>query len=179
MSDQSESTAEPGASRRGRSGGRAGRREARLHAPIVHRPTLVREIPFCELLSAEGVALLHETAMTILEEIGIGFDNDDEALELWKGAGADVNGTCVRIPRKLAMSLVEQAPSEFTLHARNPDRTVRVGGRNTVFTPQGGAFSPTSTVSEGGSSRPICRPSSSSFTALPRYTWRAPGGRST
>ena len=119
--------------------GRAARREARLKAPIIHRPTLVREIPVYELLNAEGVALVHETTMTILEEIGIDFI-DDEALGLWKDAGADVNGTRVRVPRELMMSLIEQAPSEFTWHARNPDRTVRVGGRNMVFGPNGGAF---------------------------------------
>ena len=140
MSEQSDSKTETKTSGRRRSGGRAGRREARLHAPIIYRPTLVREIPFCELLSAEGVALVHEAAMTILEEIGVSFDNDAEALVLWKDAGADVAGTRVRIPRELAMSLVEKAPSEFTLHARNPERSVRVGGRNTVFTPQGGAY---------------------------------------
>ena len=139
MSDRSESTAETKTSRRLRRGGRAARREARLHPPIIHRPTLVREIPVYELLDAEGVALVHETVMTILEEIGIEF-NDDEALDLWKQAGADVSGTRVWIPRELLMSLIEQAPSEFTLHARNPDRSVRIGGRNMIFAPNGGAF---------------------------------------
>ena len=122
-----------------RSGGRARRRDARVRAPIVHRPTLVREIPVYELLNAEGVSLLDETAMTILEEIGIEFV-DDEALDLWKAAGADVHGTRVRIPRELIMSLVGRAPPEFTLHARNPERTVRIGGRNIVFHPNGGAY---------------------------------------
>ena len=77
--DQSEVPTKSKVSRRRRSGGRATRREARLHAPIIHRPTLVREIPVYELLDAEGVALVHETAMTILEEIGIDFI-DDESL---------------------------------------------------------------------------------------------------
>ncbi len=137
--DQSEVPTKSKVSRRRRSGGRATRREARLHAPIIHRPTLVREIPVYELLDAEGVALVHETAMTILEEIGIDFI-DDEALDLWKDAGAEVSGTLVRIPRELVMSLIEQAPPEFTLHARNPDRTVRIGGRNMIFHPNGGAY---------------------------------------
>ena len=139
MSGQSESAAETRASGGRRSGGRAARREARLRAPIVHRPTLVREIPVYELLNAEGVALVHETAMTILEEIGIEF-NDEEALALWKDAGAEVNGKHIWITRELVMSLIEQAPSEFTWHARNPDRTVRVGGRNMVFNPNGGVY---------------------------------------
>ena len=120
-------------------GGSAARRAARAKLPIILKPTLVREIPVHELLDSEGVALIHETAMTILEEIGIGF-NDEEALALWKEAGADVTETLVRIPRELIMSLIEKAPSEFTLHARNPERNLRVGGRNMVFHPQGGAY---------------------------------------
>ena len=127
------------AARGRRSGGRTGRRQARLKAPIVYRPTLVRKIPVYELLNAEGVALIHETAMTILEEIGVDFV-DDEALDLWKNAGADINGKRVRIPRELLMPLIEQTPSEFTLHARNPERSVRIGGRNMVFHPNGGAY---------------------------------------
>jgi trimethylamine--corrinoid protein Co-methyltransferase len=139
MSDQSDPKAETKPSKGRKRGGSAGRRAAREKPPIIHHPTLVREIPVHELLNAEGVALVHETAMTILEEIGIGF-NDDEALELWKDAGADVSGTLVRIPRELVMSLIETVPSEFTLHARNPERTVKIGGRNVIFHPQGGAF---------------------------------------
>ncbi len=56
-----------------------------------------------------------------------------------EGGGADVTGTRVRIDRDLLMSLVSQVPSEFTLNARNPERTVKVGGRNTVFVPMYGA----------------------------------------
>ena len=139
MSGPAAPAADHRVSRGRRSGGRARRREARAHAPIVHRPTLVREIPVYELLDAEGVALVHGTAMTIVEEIGIEF-TDDEALDLWKAAGADVDGTRVRIPPELLMSLVARTPSEFTLHARNPERSVRIGGRNIVFHPNGGAY---------------------------------------
>jgi trimethylamine--corrinoid protein Co-methyltransferase len=110
-----------------------------LHAPIIHHPTLVREIPVYDLLDDEGVALVDETAMTILEEIGLEF-NDDEALDLWKQAGAEVDGKQVRMARELVMSLIQKAPAEFTWHARNPDRTVTVGGRNMVFNPNGGVY---------------------------------------
>jgi trimethylamine--corrinoid protein Co-methyltransferase len=37
------------------------------------------------------------------------------------------------------MSLVSKAPEEFTLHARNPDRSVRIGGRHAVFVPSNGS----------------------------------------
>jgi trimethylamine--corrinoid protein Co-methyltransferase len=110
----------------------------RTAAPFVALPTLVRNIPVYEVLNEEGVELIHERSMRILEEIGIDF-RDDEALALWREAGADVSDQRVRIQRELVMSLVAQAPGEYTLHGRNPDRTVRIGGRNMVFAPTYGS----------------------------------------
>ena len=121
-----------------RRGGRAARRKARLATPVVSLPTLVRNIPLYEVLDAEGVELIHEESMKILEEAGIDF-RDAEALEYWKQAGADIDGQLVRIPRELLLGLAARAPEEFTLHARNPERNVRIGGRNTVFVPTYGS----------------------------------------
>ena len=47
--------------------------------------------------------------------------------------------TRVRIDRALLMELVGQIPSEFVQHARNPERSVTIGGKNTVFVPMYGA----------------------------------------
>ena len=41
----------------------------------------------------------------------------------------------MRFPRGLARELCKTAPSEFTQHARNSDRSVQIGGNNTVFAP--------------------------------------------
>ena len=120
-----------------RAGGREGRRVLRA-APMISFPTLVREIPTYELLPDEAVELIHQESLKILSEIGCEF-RDDDAIERWKKAGADVQGTRVRIAPELLMSLIAQVPSEFTLHARNPERTVKVGGKNTVFVPMYGA----------------------------------------
>ena len=54
---------------------------------------------------------------------------------MWKDAGAEVEGERVRFPRGLCRKLIETAPAEFTQHARNPERNVRIGGANTVFAP--------------------------------------------
>ena len=120
-----------------RPGGREGRRAMR-GAPMLALPTLVREIPTYELLPAEAVELIHLESMKILEEIGCEF-RDDQAPAMWKAAGADVQGTRVRIDRALLLQLISSAPAEFTLHARNPERTVRVGGKNQIFVPMYGA----------------------------------------
>ncbi|NMD07382.1 MAG: trimethylamine methyltransferase, partial [Phyllobacteriaceae bacterium] len=120
-----------------RSGGRDGRRAMR-GAPQISFPTLVRNIPTYEILPNEAVELIHDESMKILEEVGCEF-RDDEAPAMWKAAGADVQGTRVRIDRALLMQLISTVPPEFTLHARNPERTVRVGGKNQIFIPMYGA----------------------------------------
>ena len=122
----------------GRRGGRRARREQRLAAPLVSLPTLTRNIPVYEVLDHEGVELIHEASMGILEEVGIDF-RDAEALALWKEAGAQVADERVRIDRNLVMALVATTPEEITLAGRNPARTVRLGGRNTVFAPTYGS----------------------------------------
>jgi len=122
-----------------RRGARAERRRVRgEHAARPALPALERRIPFFQVLGGEGVELVHEASMRLLEELGIEF-RDDEALALWRGAGAEVDGTRVRIARELLLDLVAKTPAEFTLHARNPERSVAIGGRHTIFAPTYGS----------------------------------------
>ncbi|MGH8250184.1 MAG: trimethylamine methyltransferase family protein, partial [Steroidobacteraceae bacterium] len=103
-------------------------------------PYITRKIPFYEVLGEEGLALIEHNADTILEEIGIEFREDPEALAIWKVAGADVQGERVRIPRGMCRKLIQStAPREFTQRARNPARSVQIGGPNTVFAPAYGS----------------------------------------
>jgi trimethylamine--corrinoid protein Co-methyltransferase len=95
----------------------------------------MRRFPVTEVLSDEGLEIIEANAETILEEIGIEFVDDAEALDLWRDAGADVQGTRVHLPRGLARSLIATAPEVFTQHARNPERNVQIGGDATVFAP--------------------------------------------
>ena len=85
---------------RHRRGGQAGRRAERAAAPIVQKKYITREIPLYELLNAEGLELIHEESMTILEEIGIDF-RYEPALKLWREAGADVRGPAGALPTRL------------------------------------------------------------------------------
>ncbi len=120
--------------RRGRDDRRAARR-TRTQAKFPFGP---RGIPVTEMHSAEVLEIIEHNAETVLEEIGILFRDDPEALALWQGAGADVRGSRVHIPRGLARKLLKTAPREFTVHARNPARSVIVGGNHTLFSPVGG-----------------------------------------
>ena len=124
--------------REGRRGGRAARREARTAVQIRSLPVLKRQIPVYEVLNQEGLELIHEASLAILEEVGIEF-RDPEALAMWQDAGADVTGERVRIPRQLLLDLVAKNPSSFTVHGRNPERSCEIGGNNVAFAPTYGS----------------------------------------
>jgi hypothetical protein len=81
--------------RRRRGGGAEGRRALRQSEKVDHLPYIRRTMPDYEVLGEEGLALIEANADLILEEIGIEFREDEEALALWRGAGADVRDTRV------------------------------------------------------------------------------------
>ncbi|MFK7854048.1 MAG: trimethylamine methyltransferase family protein [Granulosicoccus sp.] len=125
-----------GASRRGRRGGGREAKLARAAASGQSQAYIKRNIPYYEILNDEGLSLIEHNADTILEEIGIDFRDDAEALAMWREAGADVQGERVRFPRGMCRKLVmDSAPAMFTQHARNPAKSVLIGGDNTVMVP--------------------------------------------
>ena len=127
---------EQGSERRSRrGGGRDARRTLRGNASAKITPFLVRHIPPVDMLTDEAAEAIEEAAEIVLEEIGIDFRDDPEALEILKGVGCDIKGERVRFPRWLARQLCQTAPSHFTQYARNPQRNVEIGGNNTVFAP--------------------------------------------
>jgi trimethylamine--corrinoid protein Co-methyltransferase len=122
-----------------RSGGRAARRAARSSAAAEVVPYLTREIPPYEVLGEDGLATIEGNAETILEQVGVEIVDFPEALEIYAGAGARVDGTRVRFPRGMCRDLAASAPSRFTQHARNPERSVVVGDPHMVFAPAYGS----------------------------------------
>jgi trimethylamine--corrinoid protein Co-methyltransferase len=88
-----------------------------------------------EVLSEEGLLAITETAYRILEEIGMDFLHP-AALEILKNAGAEVEsgGERVRLDRGLVREAIAKAPTSFEIHARNPDRSLVMGGRRINFT---------------------------------------------
>lgn len=98
-------------------------------------PYVQRKLPFYDVLDEESLVRIEAQADAIMQEIGIEFRDDPLALERWRAAGADVNETRVRAPKGLVRQLCQTAPNSFTQVARNPDRSVVIGGRNQVFAP--------------------------------------------
>ena len=121
--------------RRARGGGGAARRAERTAVRIETARFIERNIPNFEILTEEALEIIETNAETVLAEIGVNFVNNPGALELWREAGAEIDGERVRIPRGLARKLCSTAPARITQHARNPERTVEIGGKTLVCAP--------------------------------------------
>ncbi len=118
-----------------KAGRRRGARRGRS-ATVDQRPWRQVENPFppVEVLDEEGLARIEDAALTVLEEIGMDFLHP-EAKVLLRQAGADVDPDSdrVRIDRHLISESVAKAPSSYTLHARNPEHNLQMGGRWLTF----------------------------------------------
>ena len=126
--------------RRRRAGGRAARQAIRTARVIKQQPFLTRAVGRAEVLSEEGLELIEHNADTLLEEVGIEIMNFPEALSIFAGAGADIDGTRVRFPRGMCREIITRsAPASFVQHARNRARSVTIGDPHIVFAPAYGS----------------------------------------
>jgi trimethylamine--corrinoid protein Co-methyltransferase len=98
-------------------------------------PYIHRKLEPTDILSQESIELIEHNADILMEEVGVVYSEDEEALGMWKDAGADVRGDRVHFPKGLCRELMKTAPASFTQHARNPERSVEIGGKTTVFAP--------------------------------------------
>ena len=79
-----------------RGGGRDARRSARSSGnQQAAAPFITRKISPVDILSDEGAEIIENNAETILEEIGIDFRDDPEALSILRDVGCDVFMTSV------------------------------------------------------------------------------------
>ena len=117
-------TQQPAPERRARANGREAKRAARAARAGNSVPYITRSVPYYEVLSEEGLAIIERNADTILAEVGIEFREDPEALDILRAAGAEVTGELVKFPRGMCRSIVQaSAPRHFIQHARNPRPT--------------------------------------------------------
>ena len=117
-----------------RSGGRSANK-AKRYSEIIKQSSWrlpINEDRPIEPLTEEGVQVIHNGALEILEDIGIEFINK-EAQNLFRKAGCDVNGNNVRMDRNWVMEMVRKAPSQFTITPRNKEREIIVGNKRILF----------------------------------------------
>ncbi len=92
-----------------------------------------------EVLSAEQVSTIIESALDVLEQQGMCF-LEDKSRKILRLAGAtEAEGGCmIRFDRGMVRELTALAPSQFPLRARNPSHDLLVGGNNILFASIGG-----------------------------------------
>jgi trimethylamine--corrinoid protein Co-methyltransferase len=121
-----------------RSGGRAARVSERSH-PHIEAPAFIRRrVRPHDLLTPDGLDLIEAKADQLLAEVGIDV-NEAADRALFREAGATVDGNRVRFEPGHVRQLAATAPSQFTQHARNPAKSVEIGGDNVVFAPAYGS----------------------------------------
>jgi len=87
-----------------------------------------------EILSTDQLETIHQASLKILRDIGLRVDSP-AALKLMGDlrAEVDIDNQRVRLDPALVEELLQGIPSDFTIHARNPEKTLHVGGNSIVF----------------------------------------------
>jgi trimethylamine---corrinoid protein Co-methyltransferase len=93
----------------------------------------VNTMPRYEILSEDAMDVLDRGWRRIVSELGIEFMLP-EAVELFRNAGQTVEAdNLVKLDPEFILEQVAKAPREFELVARNPERSVHIGGDHMVF----------------------------------------------
>ncbi|RWL87110.1 MAG: trimethylamine methyltransferase [Mesorhizobium sp.] len=89
--------------------------------------------------SDDQIATLHDTALRVLENLGMRVLNE-EALAYFRKAGAkvDTSSSTVFIDRGLVRQALASAPASFALAGGSSDRDIQIGGSSTAFVCIGG-----------------------------------------
>lgn len=121
------------------SGGRRARLQQRATAPEINPAPPGQRGGLYAPLSDSDLDAIFETALRLLEEIGMGdVPTRLEDLFLAKGAMLNAHGrTC--FPRAMVEEAIYQAAKTVILHAREPSRAVEIGGHHVHFGTGGAA----------------------------------------
>lgn len=121
---------------------RASRQRTETSPSTIASPYIKRVIPFFDILDESQLETLDNQVDWMIENVGVAFRDDPTSLDVWREAGVvpvGEHGDLIKADAKWIRELCALAPSEFTQHARNPERSVVIGGINQVFAPIYGA----------------------------------------
>ena len=93
---------------------------------------LTNTMPRYEILSGEAIEELDRGWRRIVSELGVEFILP-EAVDYFRMAGQTVEDAVVKLDPDFVLEQVAKAPRDFQLQARNPERTVHIGGHDMVF----------------------------------------------
>jgi len=124
-----------------RSGGRAGRHAERKKGTVGMAVHPGIEGGTYKPLSDRDIERIHDTALNVLANIGIG-DPTPEILEyaLPKGCTVDENGRLL-FPRSLVEDLIDISAKEYIAHAPNPKNDLEMSGQRVHMATSGEAVS--------------------------------------
>jgi trimethylamine--corrinoid protein Co-methyltransferase len=133
----------------GRTGRRGRRTAACVSAREVSYHPIFNNLPHPQVFSNDQVAAIHDTALRVLEELGIRVLHAG-GRQRFNAAGAtvDEDSQMVRIDRGLVASALATAPKTFTVIGGGPGRDIPVGGNSLMFS--AGAGCPNITDLERG-----------------------------
>ncbi len=92
----------------------------------------VNRMPRYEILSPDAMDVLDRGWRRIVSEIGVEFLLE-ECVEEFRRAGQAVEGNNVKLDPDFVLEQVGKAPREFDVQARNPARSIHVGGDSMAF----------------------------------------------
>lgn len=109
--------------------------QASAASQVEHPPYFTRTAPTYDILNEEQISAIEEAAEDILQNTGVQVSHAP-SLKLLKDAGCSIDGERVRFDRYFCRNLVQDlAPKEFVQHARNPAKSVKIGGDSLVMVP--------------------------------------------
>lgn len=114
---------------------RRGRAAHSVAKRSVDYQTLINPFEPVKGYSDDQIAQIHDTALTVLETLGVRILHDGARTRL-AAAGASVDGTQVRFDRGMIEAAIARAPAQFTLTGCK--RTLHIGGRSVHNLPVGG-----------------------------------------
>lgn len=98
------------------------------------------------VLGPEGLDTIHRASLQILSEVGVVF-HAPEAVDLFRRRGARLTGNVVHPDERLIQQALASAPRRFPIHARDPAKTVFLGGDDLALAP---AYGPVMRVDSAG-----------------------------
>lgn len=93
-----------------------------------------------KILSESQMDHLHSSTLQVLDEIGFKYESD-KALKVLEryGCRVDYEAKTARIPPDLVEWAIRKAPSSFMVRARDPEKSIRLGGNTVHFMNSAGA----------------------------------------
>ncbi len=118
---------------------REGKRRGRGFTFVDSVKPLTQTLPLTEVLNGAGVELIHKASMRLLQDTGILIVDYPSAAQTFANNGAKVEdhpqGKLVKMDEATLMHFLRHAPSQFTQLARDPAKSLPIGGKKTVFAP--------------------------------------------